>query len=468
MSRSVFRVLYDQAAARAKAALHYFTVQGVTIAANLLYGLLCVRLLPSSEYAKFVVVFGVQGTLLILMDVNFSGTLIPLIGDRIDDRKLIADYVASLRQLSYWSFGLVGLGTLIFYPQLVKHRGWNWSVIISMILILLLSTWFLRIGSAYGTVLIILRRRSLWYRAQVVSSVGTLILLLVFWAFHWLGPFSAILINVSGIVYIGVDYYTHARKLLTVVGVPSRRLERAIVGLALPNVPQAIFFALQGQVSLFLITFLGHTQGVSSVGALARLGQIFLIFKQANMLFIEPYFAKLPKAKMRRGYILALSVAAVVCVVVVQLTLWFPQLLLWVLGPQYAGLRYEVKLSIIAGAVSFFSSVMWTVHSARRFVYWWNVGLSIVLTIAVQALCIVKFDMSTVRGVLYLTLATNVTSLFINILSGAFGFLKGPRETEAKPILPPDAELVLEESSGVDALTGEVLLNSPLPNSSKK
>jgi hypothetical protein len=56
------------------------------------------RSTPSSSYS-----FGVQGTLVVLMDVNFSGTLIPLIGDRIDNRKLIADYVASLRQLSYWA-----------------------------------------------------------------------------------------------------------------------------------------------------------------------------------------------------------------------------------------------------------------------------------------------------------------------------------------------------------------------------
>jgi hypothetical protein len=50
------------------------------MAGNLLYGLLCVRLLPSAEYAKFVVVFAVQGTIIALMDVNFTGTLVPLVG----------------------------------------------------------------------------------------------------------------------------------------------------------------------------------------------------------------------------------------------------------------------------------------------------------------------------------------------------------------------------------------------------
>ena len=197
---------------RARAFLAYFSVQGVTIAANLLYGLLCVRLLPSSEYAKFVVVFGVQGTLLVLMDLNFSGTIIPLIGERVDDRKLIADYVASLRQLSYWLFAIVGAGTIVCFPFLVKHRNWDWPVVGEMIGILLLSTWFVRIGSAYGVVLILLGKRSIWYRAQMISSVGTLALLGVFWKLHWLGPFTAILINVLGLVYVGIDYYLHSQE----------------------------------------------------------------------------------------------------------------------------------------------------------------------------------------------------------------------------------------------------------------
>lgn len=437
------RSLCHQTASKARSLLGYFTAQGITIAANLVYGLLCVRLLPSSEYAKFVVLFGVQGTLLVLMDVNFSGTLIPLIGDRTDNRTLIADYVASLRQLSYWAFGLVGLGTIVCYPLLVKHRHWNLPVVGSMVIILLISTWFVRIGSAYGTVLILLRKRPIWYRAQMVSSVGTLLALGIFWKLHLLGPFTAIVINVSGLVYVGIFYYLHARKLLGVEGTPAPQLKRAIVDLALPNVPQAIFYALQGQISLFLITFFGHTQGVSSVGALARLGQIFIIFKQGNMLFVEPYFAKLPKERMRTSYTVTLLISAAIALAVMQVSFSFPQVLLWLLGPQYSTLRVEVQLAVGAGAISFFSSVMWSIHSARKFVYWWNVGLSIGLTIVVQILFILKADMSTVRGVLFLTLATNIVSLFINILSGAYGFIKGPRETETTPLMVPES---VEES----------------------
>ena len=78
-----------------------------------------------------------------------------------------------------------------------------------------------------------------------------------------------------------------------------------------------------------------------------------------------------------------------------QLTHFYPQALLWLLGPQYRDLRFEVQLAVAAGAVSFFSSVLWSIHSARRFVYWWNVVFSIVLTLLVQVLFFIKADVST-------------------------------------------------------------------------
>ncbi len=247
--------------ARFRAIAHYFTAQGVTMVANLVYGLLCVRMLPATEYAKFVVLFGVQGTLVVLMDLNFTGTLIPLIGERVDNRKLIADYVASLRNLSYWIFAVVAAGTVVFFPMLVKNREWNWRTIVAMIAILLVSTWFVRIGSAYGAVLILMRARPLWYRAQMISAVGSLIGLGILGSLHLLGAFTAILLNVAGIVYLGVAYYFDAKKLLDTGGKAQGDMQRAIFGLALPNVPQSIFFALQGQISLFLITFFWQDYG---------------------------------------------------------------------------------------------------------------------------------------------------------------------------------------------------------------
>lgn len=74
-------------------AVEFLFSQGITMAGTLLYGLLCVRLLPVNDYAKYVVVYAIQGSLVVLMDVGITGSIIPLLGEHIDNRQLIADSI---------------------------------------------------------------------------------------------------------------------------------------------------------------------------------------------------------------------------------------------------------------------------------------------------------------------------------------------------------------------------------------
>jgi O-antigen/teichoic acid export membrane protein len=448
---------------KAQVLLQFLFVQGLTLFGNLIYGILCVRLLPASEYAKFVVVFSVTSTLVALMDVNFSTSLAPLVGERVGDRKLIADYVASLRQLSHYIFAIVALGTMMLFPLLVKHRGWDLRTVVWMIATLFVATWFIRVGSAYGTTLVLLRERTLWYRGQMGQSYGTLILLGIVLAFHWLTGFVAIWINVAGIIFLGVYYYIAARQKLGEQGVSSREKQRAIVRLALPGVPGSIFYALQGQISFFLITFFGHTVGVASVGALARLANIFGVLSKMNPMLVEPYFAKLPEQRVKSNYGAALLLGSLGCGAITVLAWIWPEFFLWVLGPQYRQLRLEVLLVIASGSFNTVAALIFCINSARRFVYWWNVGANIVATIAIQTACILHFDMSAVRGVLYLNLFTNCVALAINVSAGIFGFIYGPREAESKA--KPIAEVLREdEIAAMTELEQEgATINLPAP-----
>ena len=145
--------------------------------ARLFYGFLCVRLLPIPEYAKFVVVFGFSGTLALFMDIGFSGSLLPLVGEHIDDRQLIADYVASIRQLAHRSYLVVAPAAALAFPLLVHKQRWSRQVVAAMVAILLVVSWFDRVSGVYGAVLILRRDRWVWYRAQVIASFGALALL---------------------------------------------------------------------------------------------------------------------------------------------------------------------------------------------------------------------------------------------------------------------------------------------------
>ena len=120
----------------------------------------------------------------------------------------------------------------------------------------------------------------------------------IIWATHMLNAFSAILLNVAGIVFIALSYFFRARQLLGVRGNPTREKCKAIIHPSLPSIPNVIFYAFQGQVSILLITFFGHTTAVASIGALRGLGQVFVLFSQMTPLLIEPYFASMPAAKL--------------------------------------------------------------------------------------------------------------------------------------------------------------------------
>ena len=407
----------------------FLVSQGIATAGNLLYGLLCVRLLPIPEYAKFAVVFAFLGTFTVLMDIGISSTLLPLVGERIDDCQLIADYVASLRQLAHWLYLLVAPAAIVAFPLLVRRQHWSWQVVAAMVIILLGAGWCARVGGAYGAVLIVRRDRTAWYRAQMISSLGTLALLGIFWFLHWLNAFSAILINVAGMILVSSVYFFRARVLLGVKGRPTKEKRRAIVYLALPSMPNAIFYAFQGPISLLLITFFGRTIAVAGLGALTRLSRVFILFEQMNPLLIEPYFAKLPRFRLKRNYIGVLAAEAALCVLVTVLARCFPEAFLWVLGPKYASLHFEVFLLIATSSTGFLVGPMWTIHSARRFVYWWNGAAIIVLTLAVQAFFLWKVDLSTVRGVLTMNLATAAVGLLVNALTGVYGFIRGPQKT---------------------------------------
>ncbi len=404
--------------------------QGITVSGNLLFGLLCVRLLPVGEYAKYVVTFSVQGSLVVLMDVGITGSLIPLIGDRIDDRRLIADFVASLRKIARWMYAIAAPVAVLVYLLLLRNPNWDWQTLAAMLAVLLVSVWFARVGATYGTVLILRRDRKCWYKVQMISSFGTLIVLGAFSGLHWLNAFSAILINVSGVIAVALAYFVRSRQLLGVAGSPSRSKCRAIVQFALPSIPSVIYYAFQGPLSVMLIAIFGHSASVASVGALSRLSQLFVLFAQMNPLLVEPYFARLPSDRLKQHYLAALAMAGGFCFTAICFARFMPEAFLWILGPKYSTLQHEVLIVIATGALGFLGSVMACINGSRRFVYYWDNVARNVLTLLVQAAFLWKADMSNVRSVLWFGFVTVLPSFVIHFLVVFYGFARGPRRIE--------------------------------------
>jgi hypothetical protein len=419
---------------------HFITKQGIAMAGNLLYGLLCVRILPVTEYAKFSVLFGFMASLTVLLDVGISGTLAPLVGEQINNLQLIANYVAAIRKLALRLYLVVAPLAAIVFVLLVHRQHWGVWVEAQMVLALLWTAWFARVSSSYGSVLILRRDRSRYYRTQIIGSLGSLTLLLIFWALHRMNIYVAILLNVAQTVYLAVSYFRRAKQLLGVNGNSSPAQEKAVMRLAMPNSASLVFYVIQGQLTLMLITVFGrNATSVANVGALGRLGQILVIFSQMNPILIEPFFAKLPAARVKRIYSLTLALALASAVLLSGLAFLFPGPLLWILGPKYSHLRFEAGLQILGSVIWYVTGLLWVINSARRFIYWWNSLANIILTLVMQAIYIWKFDVNTVQGVLILNVSTCAIALLVSMACGFYGFWRGPQKL-FEPITPENLE----------------------------
>lgn len=405
--------------------------QGLAMGGNLIYGLLCVRMLPVPDYAKFAVLFGYMGSLTVLLDIGISGTLAPLVGEQIDNLQLIANYVASIRRIALKLYLIVAPIAVIVFVLLVQKQHWGVLVISQMAAVLLVTAWFARVSSSYGSVLILRRDRARYYRAQIIGSLGSLTLLVIFWLCHSVNIYVGILLNVAQILYIATSYFRRAKQLLQTEGEPSAQQEKAIVRLAMPNMPSTIFYAIQGQITLMLITVFGHSaSSVADVGALSRLSQILVVFSQMNPILVEPFFARLPAARLKRTYLLTVVIVTLCAAAFSALAFLFPDVFLLVLGSKYKNLRVEVGLVILGSAIRYVSGFLWVVHSARRFVYWWNNLSNIICTVLVQAAFLWKFDLSTVRNVLIFNIASAVVALVVVAACGVYGFIWGPQKIE--------------------------------------
>ena len=404
----------------------FFVAQGVIQFATFLSGLLLVRLLTVPDYAKYSVFYGISSSASILTDVGFSGTLVALVGNRHASGQVVADYVKALRAFRRQLFYVVAPILIAVFPVLTVRQNWPASTVAVLIACLLANVWVTGVASSYSAVLVVSRDRYFYYSAQTLIAALRLLLILAMWALNGLTLTTAI---ISGLICTSVSaavYSSRARRLLRTQGNPSRMIRREIIQLGLPNVPNVIFFAFQGQITTFLITLFGHSREIASIGALSRVAQLFVLFSQVNPVLIKPYFAKLPADRVARIYISCLLVATGGVLLIVFAAMLWPGPLLSILGPNYGSLTREVVWIVASSGIWYLSSLLWTIHLARQFIYWWATWLNIAVITGIEAAFISHANLSTTRGVVLLGLATSAGGFAVNLMVGARGLTRRP------------------------------------------
>lgn len=427
------RIPNAKARSWAERILKFLLGQGAVQALNLFTGLLLVRWLSVPDYAQFGVVFGFQTTLSMFVDLGFSGCIVALVGNRAGDRAVLSRYIAAARALRLTSMLLVVPPAAIAFVWVGLRQGWAWEVQALLFLAVVLSLYFEGLMAWNGAALLIHQRLGTYYRGPTEAAAGRLAACGILRLAGLLTVVPLCFINVLVAVWNGFRYRAAAAMHLDLGMQADAETRREILHYLAPLIPGLIFTAFQGQILILLSSIFSGTQQIAEISALGRLSQLFIVLGAVNSTLIAPYFARLPSTQVLRRYLMVVSAAGLVCLALAGLAFAFPGPLVWLLGSHYEHLRPEIGWNMLVAVTAYFGTVMWSVNSARRWIFWWSSLVYIVSVTLGQAAYLWTYGAASTRAVLFLGIFTNLLIIGVHAAAAWRGLVVERRQPVPAP-----------------------------------
>jgi O-antigen/teichoic acid export membrane protein len=406
---------------RARIVGNFISVQVLVQLLGFASGILLVRSLDQREYAYFTIAYTMQGTINVLADIGISIGLVSIGGRVWHDSHRFGQLITTALHLR----GRLGaIAILIVTPILyfmLARNGASAVYAVALIVAILLG---LLVQLSLGVLGVVPRLRSDVSQIQKVDLTGGIarLILLVGCIYLFLNAGVAILVG-SAVALL--QYWLLRRYIVKVIDLeaPENPEDRgAMIGFMKSQAANAIFFCIQGQITIFLISFFGsRATSVAEVGALGRLAMIFAVMGQVLINIVVPAFARCQTArKLQLQFAAIVAGVAAFCGIVLGAAALFPAEFLFVLGNKYSHLHRELLLMIAGAVISMLAGTFWILNAAKA----WIAGswLYIPLTIATQVALIPFTDFSTVSGVLIFNLISTLPYLLMNIVLSYRGF----------------------------------------------
>jgi len=406
---------------RARVVGNFALVQSAVQAIGFVSGILLIRRLDQREYAYFTIANTMQGTLNVLADIGISIGLISIGGRVWQDRHRFGQLVnTALGLRRKLGFAAVIVVVPILYYLLIKNGA---STVYTAFLVAAVLV-ALSVQLSIGVLSVVPRLRSDVRKIQRIDLTGAVARLLVIVVLMSLFLNSAVALAI-GSAALMLQYWLLHRYVHGVIDLNAAENadDRGVMlGFIRSQAANAIFFCLQGQITVFLISIFGHqVSSIAEVGALGRLAMIFAVLSNLLANVFAPAFARCQDGrKLRWQYAAIVGAVGAFSLAIVVGAIFFPRQFLFVLGNKYAHLNRELLLMVGGAVINAMASTLWSLNAAKA----WIAGswLYIPLTVATQFALIPFTDFSSVSGVLTFNLVSALPSLLLNLILSFRGF----------------------------------------------
>ncbi len=406
----------------------FSSLQAIVQLLMALAGLIVVRYLPKTEYALFAIANSIQVACTQLADLGI-GIGVRSIGGRVwQDRSRFGQLVQTALSLRL-QFALVAAA--ICFPLMIwllRRNGATPGATLGLCLAIAGSVIPL-LGSTIWSATLLLHGR--YQSVQRLDLSNALLRLLLIGGLA-VSKINAVLAATAGtIVYIVQAIFL--RRWSREVADPGVRANpdnrRELVRLSLKSLPNTVFFCLQGQITLLILTFTRNPTGIADLVALGRLALLFGVFSVMFANVLTPRFARCQDAaRLGRLYLLLVCGTVFVLLPVVIAASLFPDPFLWLLGEKYAGLRRECGWVVAAGCLSQLVAVLWGLNSSKAWIGIQAIGYIPVIVLA-QSLAAVVLDLRSFHNVVLFTVITAAAPIPVMIADAIFGVWASTRRS---------------------------------------
>ncbi|MEA2602392.1 MAG: hypothetical protein QOF89_3384 [Acidobacteriota bacterium] len=398
----------------------YFTTQTLTQLLGIASGLLFVNFMPVREFALYTLAFSVITFFNFVSDLGSTTSLVYFFRHARGAEEEVGRYVAAVLSLRRLAFLLGAGAVLLAFPRIAAAKGFGLRESLLATAGILLCVWFQVSSSVRVLALRLADRYGLSYRAELTGGGVRLLLALVLVAAGLLWAWLGVLVSSLGAAATALVARPGPE---TRTAAELRPYRAKVLRYLLPSLPSALYFSIQGPLTVWLATTFGSTRNMAEVGALGRLGLVVGIFSSLTGVVFLPRLARIHDERVYRARYLqfgALLLAVAAALVLTSAAV--PGLLLALLGKQYAGLRHELVLVVSGAGLTLLGGYAVAVNLSRSWNRW--EGLAVVALIAVQAVLVARLPLSTTSGVLTFNVLTAATGLLLQLVIALGGFTR--------------------------------------------
>jgi O-antigen/teichoic acid export membrane protein len=391
---------------------------------GMLAGLIYVRYLPVDQYAFYAVCLASLAFVGLFSDFGLTGSAIYFWRKAKAEGSSFAAYLEPIRKMRLWLIVLGGSAAALIVPSVAARNGVSpWTAAIGVLIIIVtariaaghvLNQQVLRLSGRFGDT----------YLADMAGQVVRLAMAAVLVAGVSVGAVWALLGGMAGAFAAWLVSRVRARPAIERApqGRAPDRPGREVLGYVLPVAPGVSIYALQDTAILWIAAAAGGPAVVASVFALGRIGAIFSVVGNFVLGVIVPRLAaNNDDARFGRLTWGLRGVIFVALLVAMAFSVLFPQVPLWLLGPNYAHLTGEVPIVVGIAALNLLAFTSGTVNRARGWVRA-EALLALVHGVAVAAM-ILNWRYSNADDVLWLMLAVSASHCLMHFAVSVAGIV---------------------------------------------